>query len=149
MFRSIFLRSVLPLLIAAGVVAFFGLPYVDRLLRDWFSADMELRARLVMSSLEDALPPLVARDDQRALSRYANKVTVDQRVLGILICRLDGKALFETTRAPATVSCPDTTRLADGHSDDSAHPYRLGAAVGVRPGSARSAAVSGRRSCTT
>ncbi|HEX4025794.1 MAG TPA: trehalose-6-phosphate synthase [Steroidobacteraceae bacterium] len=117
MLRSIFIRSVLPLLVAAGVVAFFGLPYVDRLLRDWFSADVQLRARLVMSSLEDTLPPLVARDDQRALSRYANKITLDQRVLGILICRLDGRVVFETARAPAAVSCPDTTRLADGHSD--------------------------------
>ncbi|MGH8207196.1 MAG: alpha,alpha-trehalose-phosphate synthase (UDP-forming) [Steroidobacteraceae bacterium] len=117
MFRSIFFRSVLPLLIAVGVVAFFGLPYVDRLLRDWFSADVQLRARLVMSSLQDALPPLVARDDQHALSRYASKVTSEQRVLGILICRLDGKAVFETARAPTAVNCADTTRLADGHSD--------------------------------
>ena len=62
----------------AGVVAFVGLPYVDRLLRDWFSADVQLRARLVMSSLEDTLPSLVARDiDQGALRRFATKVTLD------------------------------------------------------------------------
>jgi trehalose 6-phosphate synthase len=117
MFRSIFIRSVLPLLIAAGVVAFFGLPYVDRLLRDWFSADVQLRARVVMSSLADTLPPLVARDDQAALSRYANKVMLDQRVLGILVCRLDGRLVFATLRTAAAVGCPATTRLADGHSD--------------------------------
>jgi trehalose-6-phosphate synthase len=116
MFRSIFIRSVLPLLIAAGVVAYFGLPYIDRLLRDWFSADMQVRARLVMSSLQDTLPPLVQRDDLAALGNYANKVTLDQRLLGLLICRPDGQLLFETARASAAVNCADTLRIADGRS---------------------------------
>ncbi len=116
MFRSIILRSVLPLLVAAGVVAYFGLPYIDRLLRDWFSTDMQVRARLVMTSLEDALPPLVERDDLAALGNFANKVTLDQRLLGLLICRPDGQLLFETARASAAVSCADTLPIADGRS---------------------------------
>src|SRR6185437_828667 len=105
MFRSIFLRSVLPLLIAAGVVAYFGLPYIDRLLGDWFSADIQVRARLVESSLQDTLPPLVKRDDLVGLANYANKVTLDQRLLGLMICRPDGQLLFETARASGAVSC--------------------------------------------
>jgi hypothetical protein len=31
MFRAIIIRSVLPLLLAAGTVAYFGLPYIDRI----------------------------------------------------------------------------------------------------------------------
>ena len=117
MWRSIFIRSVLPLLLAAGMVAFFGLPYVNRLLRDWFKADVQLRSRVVMSSLQDTLPPLVARDDQDALSRFAGKVTLEHRMLGLLICRPDGRTIFETARTPAAVTCADTVRLADGRSD--------------------------------
>jgi trehalose 6-phosphate synthase len=116
MFRSILLRSVLPLLIAAGVVAYLGLPYVDRLLRDWFSADMQVRARLVMSSLQDELPPLVASDNLEALGRYTNRISADQRVLGILICRTDGQLVFATARASAAVNCAELQRIADGHS---------------------------------
>ncbi|HTW75951.1 MAG TPA: trehalose-6-phosphate synthase [Steroidobacteraceae bacterium] len=116
MFRSILLRSVLPLLIAAGLVAFFGLPYVNRLLRDWFSADMQVRARLVESTLQDSLPPLVKRDDLAALGEFANRITADQRLLGLLVCQPDGQLMFETARASAVVSCADTVHIADGHS---------------------------------
>ena len=61
MFRSLITRTLLPLLLAAGVVAYFGPPYIDRLLTAWFRSDVELRARVMMSSLEDSLPLLVAR----------------------------------------------------------------------------------------
>ena len=61
MFRSLVTRTVLPLLLAAGVVAYFGLPYIDRLLTEWFRSDVELRARLVMSSIEESLPTLIGK----------------------------------------------------------------------------------------
>ena len=53
MYRSIIFRTVLPLLLAAGVVAYLGLPYIDRLLTSWFRSDVELRARLVANSFEE------------------------------------------------------------------------------------------------
>ena len=36
MFRSIMLRFVLPVALASCVVAYFGLPYIERLLAEWF-----------------------------------------------------------------------------------------------------------------
>jgi len=116
MFRSILLRSVLPLLIAAGVVALFALPYVDRLLRDWFSADMQARARLVMSSLQEPLAPLVARDDIEGMGRLANRTTADERLLGLMVCDQGGRLMYETARASGTVSCLAASRVPDGHS---------------------------------
>jgi trehalose 6-phosphate synthase len=116
MFRSILLRSVLPLLIAAGVVALFALPYVDRLLRDWFSADMQARARLVMSSLQEPLAPLVARDDIEGMGRLANRTTADERLLGLIICDGNGRLMYETARASGTVSCLAASRVEDGRS---------------------------------
>jgi trehalose 6-phosphate synthase len=116
MFRSILLRSVLPLLIAAGVVALFALPYVDRLLRDWFSTDMQARARLVMSSLQEPLAPLVARDDIEGMGRLANRTTVDEHLLGLMICDSNGRLMYETARASGTVSCLTASRVEDGRS---------------------------------
>ena len=46
MFRSIMLRFVLPVALASCVVAYFGLPYIQRLLAEWFRSDVELRARI-------------------------------------------------------------------------------------------------------
>ena len=51
MFRSIILRFVLPVAFASCVVAYFGLPYIERLLAEWFRSDVELRSQLVMLSL--------------------------------------------------------------------------------------------------
>ena len=116
MFRSLVTRTVLPLLLAAGVVAYFGLPYIDRLLTEWFRSDVELRARVLMSSLEESLPALVARSDQQGLRKYTAKVLADQRVLGILICLPHGGTVFKTEFMPATVSCETTEAIGDGQS---------------------------------
>jgi len=116
MFRSSVIRTVLPLLIAAGVVVFFGLPYFDRLLQSWFAADLQLRSHLVMNSMEERLPTLLARDDPQALGQVLNRVALDQRVLAILICRPDGELLFKTHDAPAALSCADAAAIPDGHS---------------------------------
>jgi trehalose 6-phosphate synthase/phosphatase len=116
MFRSLLTRTVLPLLLAAGVVAYFGLPYIDRALTEWFRSDVELRARLLMSSLEDTLPALVARSDQQGLRKYTAKVLADQRVLGILICLPQGGTIFKTEFVPPSVSCESTVDLSDGQS---------------------------------
>jgi trehalose 6-phosphate synthase/phosphatase len=116
MFRSSIIRTILPLLIAAAVVVFFGLPYFDRLLQNWFATDIQLRARLVMSSVEERLPTLLERDDMQGLGQFLNKIAVNQRVLAILICRGDGQLLFKTVDAPSALSCVQTSAILDGHS---------------------------------
>src|ERR1700730_5965013 len=116
MLRSLITRTLLPLLLAAGVVAYFGLPYIDRLLTEWFRSDGELRARLLMSSLEETLPTLVAKGDQQGLRRYIAKIIADQRVLGILICLPHGGTVFKTELVPTSVSCESTEDVSDGQS---------------------------------
>ena len=116
MFRSLVTRTVLPLLLAAGVVAYFGLPYIDRLLTEWFRSDVQLRARLLMSSMDDSLPALIAKGDPQGLRRYTAKIIADQRVLGILICLPHGGTVFKTELVPTAVNCESTADLTDGES---------------------------------
>src|SRR5579863_9759344 len=116
MYRTILFRTVLPLLLAAGVVAYLGLPYLDRLLTNWFRSDVELRAKLVVSSIEESLPALVAKHDQVGLHKYAAKIAADQRLVGMLICGADGWTEFKTERVPPAVSCDSTSGLTDGQS---------------------------------
>ena len=61
MFRSVILRFVLPVALASCVVAYFGLPYIQRLLAEWFRADVEQRAELAMHSMEEPIAELVAQ----------------------------------------------------------------------------------------
>ena len=69
-FRSVMLRFVLPVALASCVVAYFGLPYIQRLLAEWFTADVELRAQLVMHTMEGPLTELVEQGNEARLHGY-------------------------------------------------------------------------------
>src|ERR1700683_3504849 len=105
MFRSVFLRFVLPVAFASCVVAYFGLPYIERLLAEWFRSDVELRAQLVMHSMEEPITDLVEKNNESRLRSYLAKITDDERLLAVLVCRTDGSTLFETDRAPSAITC--------------------------------------------
>jgi trehalose 6-phosphate synthase/phosphatase len=118
-FRSVMLRFVLPVAFASCVVAYFGLPYIERLLAEWFRSDVELRAQLVMHSMEEPVTELVGKGSEARLRSYLAKVTADERLLAILVCRPDGSTIFKTERTPSAISCgvnaegvPTTTRVA-------------------------------------
>src|ERR1700744_4500947 len=90
LFRSIILRFVLPLALASCVVAFLGLPYIQKLLAEWFSADVEVRAQLIMHTVESPIAGLVAQDNEVKLRSYLARMTAYERLLAVLICRPDG-----------------------------------------------------------
>src|SRR5471030_760531 len=105
MFRSILLRLVLPIGLASCVVAYVGLPYIERLLAEWFRSDVELRAQLVMHSMEEPITDLVEKGNEARLRAYLTKVTADERLLAILVCRPNGSTVFKSERVPASISC--------------------------------------------
>jgi trehalose 6-phosphate synthase len=110
MFRSVMLRFVLPVAFASCVVAYFGLPYIERLLAEWFRSDVELRSQLVMHSVEESVTDLVAKGNEARLRTYLSKVTADERLLAILICRPDGTTIFKTERTPGAISCEENAK---------------------------------------
>jgi trehalose 6-phosphate synthase len=99
------LRFVLPVAFASCVVAYFGLPYIERLLAEWFRSDVELRAQLVMHSMEEPMTELIAKGSEARLRAYLSKVTADERLLAILVCRPAGTTIIKTERAPTAISC--------------------------------------------
>ena len=105
MFRSVMLRFVLPVALASCVVAYFGLPYIQRLLAEWFRSDVELRAQLVMHSMEEPITDLVEKGNETRLRAYLAKTAADERLLAILICRPNGATIFKSERTPTAISC--------------------------------------------
>jgi trehalose 6-phosphate synthase len=99
------LRFVLPVAFASCVVAYVGLPYIERLLAEWFRSDVELRAQLVMHSMEEPVTDLVEGGNESRLRAYLSKITADERLLAILVCGTGGSTIFRTERAPAAVTC--------------------------------------------
>ena len=132
MFRSVILRFVLPLALASCVVAYLGLPYIQRLLAEWFSADVEVRAQLVMHSVEAPIAELVAQGNEARLRSYLARMTADERLLAVLVCRPDGTTIARSERAPHAITLR-AERQGDavlrGHR---AAAFRLGAGVALR-----------------
>ncbi len=113
MFKTIFARFIVPVALASVVVAYFGLPYIDRLLAEWFRSDLELRAQLVMQSMDEPVAELIERKDRARLKSYLAKMTFDQRLLAIQICKPDGTLIMQTERMPVVLTC-DVTPDGDG-----------------------------------
>src|ERR1700686_4249221 len=121
MFRSVMLRFVLPMAFASCVVAYFGLPYIERLLAEWFRSDVELRAQLVMHSMEEPITDLVEKGNESRLRAYLAKIAADERLLAILVCRPNGSTIFRSERTPASISCNAT----DGPKPAASHIVQL------------------------
>jgi trehalose-6-phosphate synthase len=142
MFRSILLRFVLPVAIASCVVAFFGLPYIERLLAEWFRSDVELRSQLVMHTMEEPITDLIGKASEPKLRNYLAKITADERLLAILICRPNGTLIYKTERAPPAVSCeadasmtpavPKVQQLPSGSVQISRFDYDAAQPIGFR-----------------
>jgi trehalose-6-phosphate synthase len=118
MFRSLLLRFVLPVALASCVVAYFGLPYIERLLAEWFRSDVELGGPRGMHSMVETVSHRRAKNEEARLRSYLSKITSDERLLAILVCRPDGTTILKTDRAPAAISCernavgrPEATRI--------------------------------------
>lgn len=105
MLRRILLRYLLPVAAAVSLVALLGVPYIDRILTGWFRADVESRARLVMSSIEQPLGDLLQDDELSRAERYLATVAGNERLLGIVVCGRPGVPLLQTAQVPPVVAC--------------------------------------------
>jgi trehalose 6-phosphate synthase len=136
--RSILIRFAVPTLIAVSILAFFGVPYVDRILAEWFRSDVDLRAQLVAHSMEGSLTGLLERNDQNGLAAYLAAITTDERLMAIVLCDDGAHTLFKTDRTPVEIKCSvlrdigergsNIVKLADGSVEVSSFP--MGSANG-------------------
>lgn len=105
MLRTLLWRFAVPVLVALSVGAWIAVPYVERMLTEWFRTDVEMRAKVVMNSMGETLPTLLDRSELPRLRRFLSKVTEDERLLAVLACRPDGRTIHQTDRTPPQVSC--------------------------------------------
>ncbi|MFM1988445.1 MAG: trehalose-6-phosphate synthase [Pseudomonadota bacterium] len=105
MLRTLFWRFAVPVLVALSVGAWIAVPYVERMLTEWFRTDVDMRAKVVMNTMGETLPTLLDRSELPRLRRYLSKVTEDERLLAVLACRPDGSTIHQTDRTPAQVGC--------------------------------------------
>ena len=108
--RAILFRFAIPSLFAVSILAYFGVPYVDRILGEWFRQDVDMRAQLVANTMESSLATFLERKDVRGLRGYLNGITADERLMAIIVCDTNSKLIAKTERTPEGVDC-DTMAL--------------------------------------
>jgi trehalose 6-phosphate synthase len=109
------LRFLVPLICVLAALTLAAMPLVDQLTLRWFMKDLDLRANLIASTVEEPVQHLEADPD--ALRAYFARLILDERLFAIGYCA-DGAGRPEgTATLPATVRCPpiDAKGTTSGH----------------------------------
>lgn len=106
-FRSIklSLRFVVPLVIALGLLAFAVVPLVDKLTLRWSVRDMDIRSRLITSTLQEPLQELLPQENRQKINSLLLRATQDERLMALGFCNQEQKLIYRTPLFPADISC--------------------------------------------
>jgi len=103
--RLIF-RFALPLLVVLGILAAALTPVTDSLIEHWFQRDVEMRSRLIFSSVQEAIYQMAERGQKKEIGALFDRIAEDERVLALGRCDVQGKLLQVSRSWPRGFSCP-------------------------------------------
>jgi len=111
------LRFLVPLALALAAIAYAVVPLVDELTLRWFVRDLDIRARLVATAVEEPLVELLTdqtRDRIRVqrVHAFLTRVIKDERLFALGYCDAFGARLYRTELLPSEVRCPDAPAAA-------------------------------------
>src|SRR5216117_690771 len=105
------LRFVVPLLVALAIFAYAALPLVDKLMLRWFSRDLEVRANLIATTVDDPLHNLIRTGDRSRIQEFFTRLTQDERLFAVGFCPADNGDPVTTPTLPAEVRCSALDRF--------------------------------------
>lgn len=88
-------------------------PSIASLVEGWSRSDVELRARIINSSVRDQIEVLLDNpnmDARERLKAFFGRIASDERLAGIAVCDPIGTLRVATDAMPATISCDDVER---------------------------------------
>lgn len=106
-FRSLHLslRFVLPLVVALALLAYAVVPLFDDLTLRWFARDLNMRSRLISSTLQEPLTELLERNERARINALLQRATKDERLLAVGVCNIERKLLYRTPAFPTDINC--------------------------------------------
>jgi len=115
MFRSLrlSLRFIVPLVIALAMLAYAVVPLVDRLSLRWSVRDMDLRAKLIATTLQEPLTDLLQQGSKSKISALFARAVRDERLFALGYCNEEGNMLHRTQTFPKELSCTSPELSAD------------------------------------
>src|SRR5581483_5299292 len=129
------LRFIAPLTLTLAVLAYALVPLVDNLTLRWWVNDLDLRARLVATNLQEQLAELVAQENWTRVHTLFNHALQDERLYAIAYCTPSGEVAYATPTYPLSLGCSPpvgadgepraAVRLPHGLVHVSQHPVTL------------------------
>ncbi|MBN2438978.1 MAG: trehalose-6-phosphate synthase [Deltaproteobacteria bacterium] len=115
MFRSLrlSLRFIVPLVIALAVLAYSVVPLVDRLYLRWSVRDMDIRSKLIASTLQEPLTDLLQQGNKYKINALFSRALRDERLFALGYCDEGGNMLYRTPTFPKDLTCASPGLSAD------------------------------------
>ncbi len=101
------LRFVVPLFLAIGIIAYAVVPLVDKLMVHWFVNDLDLRSKLVSSTVDDSIFDVLDERSKTKIQSFFDRVTQDERLYALGFCDVKNILAYKTAKFPEDVSCTD------------------------------------------
>jgi trehalose 6-phosphate synthase/phosphatase len=105
----IFMRFFAPLALVLCFVAYLLLPWTDRFFQSWSEADLQMRSKLVFSSIQDSLPDALETERGTRLTKQFTQLAQDERLIGIGYCQTAGLPKYKNKDFPSDITCPNTS----------------------------------------
>lgn len=115
MFRSLrlSLRFIVPLVIALAILAYTVVPLVDRLFLRWSVRDMDIRSKLIASTLQEPLGDLLQQGNKSKINALFARALRDERLFALGYCDGGGNMLYRTPTFPKDLNCTSPGLSAD------------------------------------
>lgn len=111
------LRFIIPLAIALGLMAYGVVPLVDDFIfNKWFARDIELRTKLITSTLQDSLIEMLRNPTNGKVQKLFNRVVQDERLYAMAFCDTTNHLLYVTQTFPDNILCETPTVTGQAHS---------------------------------
>ncbi|MBF0363370.1 MAG: trehalose-6-phosphate synthase [Oligoflexia bacterium] len=102
---KLIIKFILPLILVIGLIAYAVVPLVDSLTLKWFTKDVEIRSKLISSTLNESLIDLLNIQDKKKIEKLFNRVIQDERLNAIAFCDINNKILIKTSTFPEEITC--------------------------------------------
>src|SRR5881396_3966643 len=95
------LRFIIPLFLALGALAYAVVPLVDKLALQWFERDLDLRATLIASTVQEPLRDLIRAGNRSRLLQFFTRISQDERLYAVGLCPMGLGEPIATPTLPA------------------------------------------------
>lgn len=101
------LKFILPLILVLGLAAYAVIPLVDELTLQWFSRDLDMRTKLLGSSIQETLVLSLKEGSGNKITRLFDRMIQDERLYALGLCDPAKKLIYRTQTFPDRVGCMD------------------------------------------